>query len=142
MNRESGSTSTPSPVLAIDPGQAKSGLAVVAPDGSCLHREIVAPSEMRRRVEALLPRYGFGVIVLGDRTSSAGAAVALAGLEGVTVALVDEHRSTEEARRLYLAGNPARGLGRLLPRGLRTPPGPVDDYAAWVLGRRYQARGV
>lgn len=141
MSPRSGSTSTPPPVLAIDPGREKTGLALVAPDGTCLHREIIRPYELRQRVEALLALHGFRVIVLGDRTSSAGATAALTDLEGVTVSLVDEHRSTEEARRLYLTENPARGLARLLPPGLRTPPGPIDDYAAWVLGRRHYARG-
>ena len=32
-----------------------------------------------------------------------------------------------------------RGGRRLLPLGLRTPPGPVDDFAAVILGRRYIA---
>lgn len=127
------------PLLAIDPGREKTGLAVVLPDGSSPLHEIVPAADLAAHVAALRERFGFTVVVLGDRTSSAEARSQLAALGGLAVVAVDEHRSTEEARSLYFRENPPRGLGRLFPAGLRTPPGPIDDYAAWILGLRYRA---
>ena len=58
---------------------------------------------------------------------------------GMEVTLVDEHRSTEEARRRYFVDNPPSGWRRLMPRGLLTPPVPYDDYVAIILAERYLA---
>ncbi len=125
--------------LVVDPGREKTGLAIVRPDGECAHREVCLTDEVVERVRDLIAAWNPSVLVLGDRTGSSAAAERVASC-GIPLVRVDEHRSTEEARALYLAHEPARGLSRLLPRGLRVPARPVDDYAAWVLGRRYYAQ--
>jgi hypothetical protein len=141
VSRSTPSSDLPERVLAIDPGREKTGLAIVASDGACLHRAIVPTATLREAAASLAERFAVTTLLLGDRTHAAEATGALADLPGLTLHAVDEHRSTEEARRLYLRENPARGLARLLPIGMRTPPGPIDDYAAWVLGRRYYGLG-
>jgi hypothetical protein len=50
---------------------------------------------------------------------------------------VDEHLSSVEARSRYLDDHKPRGIARLIPKGMRTPPEPIDDYAAVVLAERY-----
>lgn len=125
-------------MLAIDPGREKTGLAIVRPDGECPHREIASTETVPDHVARLVAEWAPDALVLGDRTGSKALEADLdAGR--IPIVRVDEHRSTEDARALYLAREPARGLARLLPRGLRAPSRPVDDYAAWVLGRRYYA---
>lgn len=146
MCRTTGSMSNPPSsaarrVVAVDPGRCKSGIAVVRSDGGCDHHEIVAPEQAPSIVVRLVCEHGAEAVAVGDRTGSVSALEELRRAVGVPVILVDEHRSTEQARRLYFDMVPARGLARLLPRGLRIPPEPIDDYAAWVLGLRYFAEG-
>lgn len=53
--------------------------------------------------------------------------------------LVEERDTTLRARELYFRYHPPRGWRRLLPKGMRIPPEPYDDYAALAL--IYQATG-
>jgi RNase H-fold protein (predicted Holliday junction resolvase) len=134
------SSDTTPVVVAVDPGREKTGLAVVRRDGSCAHREIVPTADAPARVRSLVEEHHPVAVVVGDRTASAEVARSLAEATGIGAESVDEHRSTEEARELWRRTEPARGLARLLPAGLRVPREPVDDYAAWVLGRRWHER--
>jgi hypothetical protein len=59
-----------------------------------------------------------------------------AGLK-VPFNLVDEAYTSEAARVRYVAENPPRGLEKLLPHSLRTPPVPYDDYVAIILAERF-----
>ncbi len=52
---------------------------------------------------------------------------------------VNEAFTSQRARARFLAENQPRGLQRLLPRSLRTPPVPVDDYAAVLLAEDFFA---
>ncbi len=124
-------------VVAVDPGRQKTGIAVVRADGGCDHRQVVPTAEAPVLARRLLAEHEAEAVVVGDRTGSSPMVQELLAEPAVALVLVDEHRSTEEGRRLYLDTVPARGWSRLLPRGLRAPSGPIDDYAAWVLGRRY-----
>jgi len=130
----------PSAILAIDPGRDKCGLALVAGSGACLRRAIVPRAELLPALRQWVAETGVALAVLGDRTGSRDALAEIRGLAVFeSIELVDEHRSTEEARQLYFREQPARGLARLIPAGLRSPRVPIDDFAAWVLGRRYMA---
>jgi hypothetical protein len=129
-------------VLAVDPGRDKCGLAVVDGSGACVSRRIVPRGELGAALREHAAA-GIAVVVVGDRTGSRGAVREIEALAlFARVATVDEHRSTEEARRLYFEEQPPRGLARLIPAGLRTPPRPVDDFSAWVLGRRFVAQAA
>ena len=128
-------------VIAVDPGREKCGIAVVCRTGSVLWQGIVPAAEMCHTVERLATEHGAGCVVVGDRTGSLRACAALreTGPFGgrLAVTTVNEHKSTEEARARYWRANPPRGLWRLVPEGLRTPPRPVDDYVAVILAERY-----
>ena len=58
-------------------------------------------------------------------------------LPGYPVFVVDEKYSTEEAKALYWKLYPPRGLRRLIPLGLQTPPELLDGYAAVVQVYRF-----
>lgn len=128
-------------VLAIDPGREKCGLAVVGKNEGIFFKTIADTASLRETAARLIGKYTAGVIVLGNRTFSRAASEIVAGIEAngavVPIIFVDEHRSTEEARRRYWQENPPQGWRRLLPVSMQTPPEPVDDYVAVILAERY-----
>lgn len=132
----------PRAILAVDPGRDKCGLAVVDPEGRPLRQEVVASDALGARARELARCYHLMAVVVGDRTAADAAAEALeSALPGIETAAVDEHRSTEEARRLYFRDHPPRGWRRLIPVTMQTPPRPYDDYVAVILARRYLKKG-
>ncbi len=128
------------PVLAVDPGRDKCGIAVLAADGRILHKGIVSAARLAEEVAHLLDEHHPDRLLLGDRTAAEevrrGLSQAGCPLEPQ---LVDEHRSSEQGRRRYFRDNPPRGWRRLLPIGLQTPPRPYDDYVAVILAERFLA---
>lgn len=126
------------PLLAIDPGREKCGIAVVTVAREVLERGIVETAELPLRIARFVGRYGIETIVLGDRTGARAVRDMLrqAGFS-MEIIFVDEHRSSELGRRRYLLANPGRGWERLLPIGLRTPAHPYDDFVAIILAERY-----
>ena len=130
-------------VLGVDPGTAKCGLAVVSAQGVAVYRAVVAIAELPEALADLGRRFLLGQVALGNRTGSGPVQAALrAALPQIGVALVGEHRSTEEARRLYWEYHPPRGWRRLVPRGLLLPPEPLDAYAAEIVARRWLAQAA
>lgn len=131
-------------IAAVDPGKDKAGLALVRQDGRVLEQLVVPPAEVAERLLTWRREYGLSAVVLGDRTRSLAFRQAIegAGVSGpdCPVVLIDEHLSTQEARRRYLAAHPGKGLARLLPASLRVPDRPVDDYVAAILAERYLAK--
>ena len=123
------------PVLAIDPGREKCGVAVLASDGRVLVQEVVATAALDAAVGALIRAYEPNVI-MGNGTTSADAKKRVEAL-GVSVNLVDEYRTTDAAKCAYWEAHPPRGWRRLMPRGMLVPPVPVDDFVAVILAQRF-----
>ena len=129
-------------ILAIDPGRAKNGVALVTAAGQVVCQSVVETGRLLAHIEELLARYAVTVIVIGNRTGGRKLSEQLRSLglgKNRTIVSVDEDYSTEEGRRLYWRENPPRGLRRLLPVTLQTPPRPIDDYVARILAARYLA---
>lgn len=129
-------------VIAIDPGRDKCGVAVVHRTRGVLGREVTKTSEAVQRAAQLLDSYDLSIIVLGNSTSSRHLKRQLEGIQTapgkqIEIALVNEYRSTDEARIRYWSENPPRGIKRLIPLSMQVPPVPVDDYAAVILAERY-----
>lgn len=128
-------------ILAVDPGRDKCGIAVVYDRGDVLLvplQEVIPAAELAARVQELARNYQVSLIVIGDRTGADAVREALqSALPDVQTITVDEHRSSEEARRLYFRHHPPRGWRRLIPLTLQTPPRPYDDYVAVILALRY-----
>lgn len=119
-------------VLAIDPGREKHGLAVVAPDGACLARAILATEALLPRVQTEAERHGPLRLILGNGTGHRPV-LDLLTAAGFHPELVPEHDTTRRARARYFADHPPKGWRRLIPRGLLVPPVLVDDFAALLL---------
>lgn len=131
------------PVLAVDPGRDKCGIAVVRADGQVLYRGIVSATQVADQVSQLAKQYDVVRLLLGDRTAAKEVGRRLGRSEcPLEPVLVDEHRSSEQGRRRYFRDNPRRGWRRLLPIGLQTPPRAYDDYVAVILAERYLASQV
>ena len=137
----------PTVVLAVDPGSVKCGVAVVrrgAKPGDpavVLHREITERERVVARVLPLITDHAVEALLIGDATGGAVLARALAEAlpDSVPVHRVDEAFTSQRARQRFLQENPARGLGRLIPTGFRTPPVPIDDYVAVLLAEEFFA---
>lgn len=129
-------------ILAVDPGREKCGVALLDEGGKVKWQRVVKAGELLDAVADAVEKEAVSVVVVGDRTGSRDFRrhFAEAGLNTKTrLAVVDEHMSSVEGRRRYLAAHPGRGLARLLPASLRTPGEPFDDYVAVVLAERYVA---
>lgn len=135
-------------VLAIDPGRAKCGVAIVRrsadPGGSSpeqtaevLHRSVVPSPEIDRIIASLFARFSPEVILIGDGTTSSQVVGIAEGLHLAPVRLVDEKFSSVQARKRFFVENPPQGLRRLIPVSLQTPPRAYDDYVAVLLAERY-----
>ena len=123
------------PVLAIDPGREKGGVAVLATDGRILVQEVVVTAELDAVVGALIAAYT-PIVIMGNGTTSAAAKARVEAL-GYEVILVDEYRTTDAAKRAYWEAHPPRGWRRLVPRGMLVPPVPVDDFVSVILAQRF-----
>lgn len=125
-------------VAALDPGSSKCGFAILAEDGTiCLHR-VIETAKLEQETEPELEKYAASVLVLGNGTTSRSAQERLlAAMPSLEIQVVDEYRTTDEARKLYWKIHPPRGLWRLVPTTMRVPPVPVDDLVAVILARRY-----
>lgn len=111
---------------------------MVSGDGTPLELRIVCTSCLGQALADLVSKHKVATILLGDRTTSRHAArVVRASCPSAELAFVDEHMSTLRGRERYFADHPPRGLWRLVPKGLRTPPEPYDDYVALVLAEDY-----
>jgi RNase H-fold protein (predicted Holliday junction resolvase) len=125
-------------VLSIDPGRDKCGVAVVDDRDGVLARGIVPTGVIEPIVRDWARAHRPKRVVMGDGTGSAEVRRVLAEA-GAPITVVDERHTTERARRRYFEENPPRGWRRLIPRGLLSPPVPVDDYAAILIGEDYLA---
>lgn len=128
-------------ILAVDPGRDKCGMAVLDSAGEIIFRQVIATGELEQKATELTEKFAPTKLVIGDGTTSQGAKARLESiLPSLPIETVDEYRTTDEAKLLYWELNPPTGLKKLLPVTMLTPPGPVDDLAAVVLGRRYLRR--
>lgn len=125
------------PVLGIDPGTQKVGVAVVRAAGEQpLELAIVGLPVLATRVAEAIARHGVRAIALGGGTHTAAVARLLAA-SGLPINVVDERETTLRARARYFAAHPPSGWRRLVPRGMLLPPCPIDDFAALLIAERF-----
>lgn len=128
-------------IAAVDPGRDKCGIAVLDGQGGIIFHRTIATEKLEEAVREIWQREKPERLVIGDGTTSRQAIARLKKiLPELTVETVDEYRTTDEAKLLYWSLNPPAGLKKLLPVTMLTPPEPVDDLAAVVLGRRFLGR--
>lgn len=125
-------------ILSIDPGREKTGLAILTDAKEILMHKIVESSSLILTIEQLLQEYDIAKIVMGNGTSSKEKAKQIKShFQKQEFFLINEYRTTDEARKLYFKKNPPKGLKRLIPIGMQVPPVPIDDYAAIVIGLKF-----
>ena len=124
-------------ILAIDPGREKTGIAILN-NSDVLEHKIINSEELVQIIKSLLEKYIIKTIVMGNGTSIKKK-YDLLKREFIDkdIVLINEYRTTDEARKLYFQENPPKGWKKLIPLGMQVPPVPVDDYAAIVIGRKY-----
>lgn len=129
-------------VMAIDPGRDKCGLVVMDKTGKIKLQNVIETSTLKSTVLEIINRFDLQLIILGNGTTSGSAkemissAISSANRD-IKIELVDEHHTTEEARKLYWQKNPPQGWRRFLPTSMQVPPKPVDDLVAEILARRF-----
>lgn len=129
-------------MLGIDPGTRKVGFALIdGTDSPAIERGIEPLETLVERIHGLVAAHPIDAVALGSGTNVSLLARMLEPL-GVPVHVIDETDTTYRARALYFSEHPPRGWRRFLPLGLQVPPGPIDDYAAMLIARRYLAQGA
>ena len=128
-------------ILGFDPGRDKCGVAVMGKERQLLYHQVVPSQEAIATLQQLCQQFAIETIVMGDQTTAKSwKQKILQNLEeSVPIILVDERYSTLEARARYWQMYPPKGFGRLIPKGLREPPRPIDDIVAILLIERYFA---
>ena len=126
--------------IAVDPGRAKCGLAVMSSDGDVVEK-LVAPTENLTGIASELTRSHPGVdrIVIGSGTGSGGIVEKLRSSSGLPgrIETVAEKNSTLEARRLFEKEHPLPWPLRILPYWIFSSYKGIDAYAAVIIGERY-----
>ena len=134
-------TETATTIIAVDPGRSKSGIAVVSGPSplQVLQHSVVESTALADAVRAALQTYPTTAnIIMGNGTgSSASEVVVRREFPAINLILVDEHGTSERARARFIERESLPVWQRLLPRGLRTPDRPYDDYVAIILAERY-----
>lgn len=132
-------------IIAVDPGREKCGIAVVHTESGAVWHQVVATAKLVSCIRELAVQYDTTTVVLGDGTAHQQAETELTGVQigdrPLSINLVDEKHSTEEARHRYWQHNPPRGLKRLIPVSMQVPPEPVDGYVAIILAERFLRGG-
>jgi len=128
-------------VLAVDPGTAKCGIALVrrGPDQriELLWRKIARTEELAAAVAEAFSVRRPDLAIAGSGTHSKPVVHVLRELApSLGILIVDEKNTTMQARERYWEHNPRRGWRRLLPSTMLVPPEPFDDFVALILAER------
>jgi RNase H-fold protein (predicted Holliday junction resolvase) len=127
-------------ILGFDPGRDKCGIAVVRQDLYIYEHEVVPAEEAIAKIQAWMQQYTIHTLVMGNQTTAKQWQQRLEQALELPINLIDERHSTLEARDRYWAMYPPKGLGRLVPQGMRDAPRPIDDIVAIILVERYLAQ--
>ncbi|WP_016950788.1 pre-16S rRNA-processing nuclease YqgF [Anabaena sp. PCC 7108] len=135
-------TNTQPAILGFDPGRDKCGVAVMGLDRQLYYHHVVPAADAIAHIETLRQKFPISLIVMGDQTTAKKWKQQLNQelTDSLNIILIDERYSTLEARDRYWQMFPPRGLTKLLPKGMRQPPRPIDDIVAILLIERYLNR--
>ncbi len=125
-------------ILSVDPGREKCGVAILSSHKGVIYHKVILTDNFLDELKHIISPYNLYCIVLGDRTACSEIEKKLSSVKSDKgIVSVDEHLTTELARKRYFIENPPKGFKILIPRGLLVPPVPYDDYAAIILGERF-----
>ena len=125
--------------LGFDPGRDKCGVAVMDDATNLFHHEVILADEVLSTVEFLRKTYDFSLLIMGNQTTAQQWQQRLQTeiTPPLAIALVNERNSSLEARERYWEMFPPSFSQKLLPKGMRLPPRPIDDIVAILLIERY-----
>ncbi|MHC5829122.1 MAG: RuvC family protein, partial [Nostoc sp.] len=111
-------------------------------DRQVYYHQVVVAKEAIATIETLRQKFPISLMVMGDQTTAKQWRQQLYQelTEPLSIILVDERYTSLEARARYWQMYPPKGLTKLLPKGLRQPPRPIDDIVAILLIERYLNR--
>jgi RNase H-fold protein (predicted Holliday junction resolvase) len=126
-------------ILGFDPGRDKCGVAVMGRDRQILYLNVVNAAVVIDTIKALCQKFPIERLVMGNQTTAKQWRQQLEEHipNAIAIAMVDERNSSLEARDRYWQMYPPTGLQRLIPKGMRVPPRPIDDIVAILLIERY-----
>ncbi|MEQ8189268.1 MAG: pre-16S rRNA-processing nuclease YqgF [Candidatus Eremiobacterota bacterium] len=125
-------------ILSIDPGREKCGVAILSSHKGVIYHKVILTDNFLDELSHIISPYSLYCIVIGDRTASCEIKKTLSSVKSEKgIVSVDEHLTTELARKRYFIENPPKGFKKFIPGGLMVPPVPYDDYAAIILGERF-----
>ncbi|MFM6182814.1 MAG: pre-16S rRNA-processing nuclease YqgF [Dolichospermum sp.] len=129
-------------ILGFDPGRDKCGIGVMGLDRRLFYHEVVLASEAIANIERQLQQFPVSLMVMGDQTTAKEWKQRLHQElnQPINIILVDERYTTLEARDRYWQMYPPQGITKILPKGMRQPPRPIDDIVAILLIERYLNR--
>ncbi len=135
-------TNTQPAILGFDPGRDKCGVAVMGVDRQLYDHQVVPANDAIAHIEILRQKFPISLIVIGDQTTGKKWKQQLNQelTDALNIILIDERYTTLEARDRYWQMFPPKGLTKLLPKGMRQPPRPIDDIVAILLIERYLNR--
>lgn len=128
-------------VLAIDPGSAKCGMALVTRDTTgelqIAWRKIAETAQLLQRMQEADAIHPYELVIVGNGTGSSHIVqIIREQAVGKPILVVDEKDTTLHARERYWMNSKRRGWRRFLPATLQVPPEPIDDFAAYILAER------
>ncbi|MEG1642053.1 MAG: hypothetical protein RR272_02965 [Synergistaceae bacterium] len=142
--------------LGIDPGRYKIGVALLEND-KLIFSAIVPKSEegvLYRAIEdrnfTLLDKwkkeneenknsphqkleYKKLIVLIGNGTSHSEIKEKIKTTQDTEIKTVNEYGTTLKGRNIYWEIHPPKGLWKLIPTSLRTPPRDIDDLAAYAI---------
>ncbi|MFM7408981.1 MAG: pre-16S rRNA-processing nuclease YqgF [Cuspidothrix sp.] len=135
-------TNTQPVILGFDPGRDKCGIGVMGLDRQLLYHEVVLANEAIANIERQLQQFPVSLMVMGDQTTAKEWKQRLHQElnQPINIISVDERYTTLEARDRYWQMYPPQGITKILPKGMRQPPRPIDDIVAILLIERYLNR--
>lgn len=135
-------TNTQPVILGFDPGRDKCGIGVMGLDRQLFYHEVVLANEAIANIERQLQQFPVSLMVMGDQTTAKQWKQRLHQElnQPINIILVDERYTTLEARDRYWQMYPPQGITKILPKGMRQPPRPIDDIVAILLIERYLNR--
>lgn len=128
-------------ILAIDPGSSKCGLAVAERKESgkisLLWRMVSPMEELAQNILNALSTTQINLFVIGSGTGSRKIVeLVRENFSEINILLVDEKKTSQQAKERYWEHHKRRGWRMLLPASMQVPPVPIDDFVALILAER------
>lgn len=132
-------SSRPQALIGFDPGRDKCGIAVMGIDRTLYFHEVITSDQAIATLLHLQNQFRVKEIILGDQTTSKEWKTRIEQELPIhpPIQFVDERYTTLEARDRYWTMFPPHLLARLVPKGLRPLPRPIDDIVAILLIERH-----